>query len=61
MEKHVGGIVWYNNVVQANKARVVLGVTSTRLLGWAWECVVCSLVAPKRFIPEGTPFASLPS
>ena len=40
----------YNKVVQATKARVVLGVTSTRLVGWAWRCVVCSLVDPKILI-----------
>ena len=51
----------YNKLVQATKARVGLGVLSTRLIGWAWECVVCSLVDPKRFIPEGTPFVSVPS
>ncbi len=49
----------YDKVVQATKARFVLGVTSTRLVGWAWRCVICSLVDPKRLIPEGTPFGSI--
>ena len=26
---------WYNEVVQASKARVGLGVQSTRFIGWA--------------------------
>jgi hypothetical protein len=30
------GKMWYNREVQASKARVVLGVPSTRLVGWAW-------------------------
>jgi hypothetical protein len=63
VKKHVEscGIIWYDKVVQATKARFDLGVPSTRLIGWAWRCVVCSLVDPKRFTPEGTPFGSIQS